>query len=221
MASLKQQIQAVLMTAGSEKRQQETRYNFTLEDGQSKIVPFYFQKLDTDGENNTKFDISTNYPASEIDWKSRCSGGYFNLSSFNEDVNGALLGLTWLVLNKHNIESFDTGVGVGAKIDISQSSVLTEIIQDTLKDDDLTRQFVPHIKYTPMQAKFMHFEEDVLPTGKQTSQVTTPFMKCLMISNLTPITTSSVTCQVIQNFYEYTPGVSVPTRGIVDTSEEA
>jgi len=219
--SLKQQIQAVAMTAGAEKLQSETRYNFTLEDGQSKIIPLYFQKKDTDGETNTDFDLSTNYPGSEILWKSKCSGGYFNLLTQNEDSNGALLGLTWLVLNKYNFDTFDSAVDIGTKLNIAKGSVLSEIVQDTLKNDDISRQFVPHIKYTPMQPKFQHFEEGNLPSGKKTAPVETPFIKALMVSNLTPQTSSSVKCQVVQNFYQYSPGVTTSTRGKVLSSTEA
>jgi hypothetical protein len=221
MASIKQQLQAITMTAGAEKLQSETRYNFTLQDGQSKIIPFYYQKRDTDGEINTDFDLSTNYPANEILWKSRCSGGYFNMLSQNEDSNGALLGLTWLVLNKYNFDTFSSAVDIPTKLNITKSSVLSEIVQDTLKNDDISRQFVPHIKYVPMQPKFQHFEEGNLPSGKKTAPCETPFIKCLMVSNMTPQTASSVKIQIAQNFYQYSPGVSVSTRGKVLHSDEA
>lgn len=221
MASIRQQLQAVLMTAGAEKLQSESRYSFTLEDGQSKIIPFYFQKKDTDGETNTDFDLTTNYAGQEILWKSRCSGGYYNLLTQNEDSQGALLGLTWLVLNRKNFDLFDNHVDIPTKLNISKSSVLSEIVQDTLKDDDESREFVPHIKYVDLQARQQHFEEGNLPTGRKTSPCETPFIKALMVSNLTPQSTSSVKCQVVQNFYQYSPGISTSTRGKVYSSTEA
>lgn len=219
--SLKKQLEAVAMTAGAEKLQSETRYNFTLEDGQSKFIPFYFQKKDTDGETNTDFDFSTNYPANEILWKSKCSGGFMAMETQNEDAQGALLGMTWCVLNKSNYDLFDTAVDIGTKVNISKSSVVSEIMQDTLKDDDISRQFVPHIKYVPMQPRFHHFEEGNLPTGKKTAPCETPFVKGLIVSNLTKQTSSSVKFQVIQNFYQYSPGVATSTRGKVLQSDEA
>lgn len=220
MANMQQQIQAVLMTAGSEKLQSESRYKFTLTDGESKILPLYWQNKDTDGEDNADFEMSTNWPAQQILWKSRCSGGYYNLLMQNTEVNGALLGLTWLGLNKANFDDFDAAVDIGTKLDISKTSVLSEIIQDTLKDDDISRQFVPHIKYAAIPTKGTNFEEGVLPTGLKTNQALTPRIKALMISNMSPVT-SSVTFQMVQNFYQYSPGVATSTRGNVLTSEEA
>jgi hypothetical protein len=218
---LKKQLQAVLMTAGAEKLQSETRYNFTLEDGQSKIVPFYWCKKDTDGEDNTDFDLSTNYPGSEILWKSRCSGGYMAMQVVNEDAKGALLGLTWLKLNKNNFDLFDSAVDMGTKLDIGKSAVISEIVQDTLKNDDISRQFVPHIRYKALGPRQNNFEEGVLPTGKRTAPCETPFIKALMISNLSKQTSSSVQFQIIQNFYQYAPGVSTSTRSKVLSSTEA
>jgi hypothetical protein len=212
---------AILMTAGSEKLQSETRWKFSLEDGQSKIVPFYWQKKDTDGEDNADFNLATNYPANEILWKSRCSGGYLAIDAFNEDAKGAVLGLTWLHLNKYNFDTFDSAVDIGTKLNIAKSSVLTEILQDTLKDDDISRQFVPHIKRVTMEPREAAPVERQLPTGKETAQIETPFIKALIISNLTPITTSKVTFQVEQNFYQYAPSTSLPTRSKVLTDDEA
>lgn len=219
--AMKGQLAAILMTAGAEKLQSETRYNFSLEDGQSKIIPFYFQKKDTDGETNTEFDLSTNYPANEIEWKSRCSGGYFSLESYNEDSKGATIGLTWLVLNKYNFDTFNSAVTISSKLNIAKSSVVSEIIQDTLKDDDISRQFVPHVKRVPLQPREFHFEQGNMPTGKQTAPCETPFMKCLIVSNLTPLSSSKVSFQIEQNFYQYAPGVVTSSRGKVLHDDEA
>lgn len=209
-----------MMTAGREKLQAETRYNFSLEDGESKIIPWYWQSKDTDGENNSNFDL-TNYPASEILWKSVCAGGYYCMDVFNEDSKGAVLGLTFLNLNKYNEDTFDTAVDIGTKINNTKSSVLSEIVQDTLKDDDISRQFVPHIKRVTLEPREADRKEGVLATGKEISPITTPFMRCLMISNLTPISSSKVTFQIEQNFYQYANGISEPTRSTVLTDEEA
>lgn len=213
---------AILMTAGSEKLQSEHRYEFELEDGESKIIPLYFQKKDTDGEDNTDgFDGSTNWPAIEIEWKSRCSGGYYSLEAYNEDAKGAVLGLTWLVLNKHNWKNFDDVVDIGTNIFGTKTSVISSIIQDTLKDDDQSRNFVPHIRRMAMQPRELHFEEGNMPTGKETAPIETPFLKALMISNLTPITSSKVTFQIEQNMYQYAPGVVTSSRGKVLHDTEA
>jgi predicted lipoprotein with Yx(FWY)xxD motif len=212
---------AILMTAGSEKLQSEHRYNFELEDGESKIIPLYFQKKDTDGEDNTNFDGSSNWPAIEIEWKSRCAGGYYSLEAYNEDAKGAVLGLTWLVLNKHNHSNFDTAVDITDNILGSKTSVISSIVQDTLKNDDISRNFVPHIKRLPMQPRELHFEEGNMPTGKGTAPIETPFLKALMVSNLTPITTSKVSFQIEQNIYQYAPGVVTSSRGKVLHDTEA
>ena len=60
MANLMRQLQAIAMTAGSEKRQQDSRYNFNLRAGRSKIVPFYFCKRNSDGsiDNNEYFNLT-------------------------------------------------------------------------------------------------------------------------------------------------------------------
>lgn len=209
------------MTAGSEKLQSEHRYNFSLEDGESKIIPWYWQDLDTDGESNTDFNLETNYPANRIEWKSRCSGGYYAMDVFNEDTKGAVLGLTWLHLNKYNFDTFDSAVDIGTKLNISKTSVLSEIIQDTLKDDDISRQFVPHIKRVTLAPRESAPESGNMPTGKGTAPCETPFMKCLMISNMTPLTSSKVTFQIEQNFYQYAPGVVTSSRGKVLHDTEA
>lgn len=219
MIDIQKQLQAILMTAGSEKLQSETRWKFTLANGKSKVIPFYWQDKDTDGEVNADFTLS-NYPANRIDWKSRCAGGYYNMLIQNTEVNGALLGLTWLGLNKQNFDTFDTALDVLTNVNMAKTTVYDGIIQDTLKNDDISRQFVPHIKYQALPVKGTHFEEGVLPTGKKTNPITTPFIKALMVSNLTPVT-SSVTFQIVQNYYEYSPGVSIPTRSVVNVSDEA
>lgn len=208
------------MTAGSEKLQSEARYNFSLEDGQSKIIPWYWQAKDTDGEVNTEFNL-TNYPGSEIEWKSRCSGGYYCIDAFNEDAKGAVLGLTWLHLNKYNFDTFNSAVAISTNINNTKSSVISSIVQDTLKDDDISRQFVPHIKRVMLQPRESDKMEGNMPTGKETAPCETPFMKCLMISNLTPLTSSKVTFQIEQNFYQYSPGVAESTRGKVLSDTEA
>lgn len=217
--ALSQAEKAILMTAGSEKLQSETRYNFTLTEDTSKIIPLYWQDKDTDGESNTDMDFSTNYPATRVNWKSRCAGGYYNLTAFNTDSNGALLGLTWVTLNKYNFDDFDTALDLQTNIDNTKTSVISGIVQDTLKNDDVSRQFVPHIKYIPLQTKATHFEEGILPSGKGTAPWTTPFAKLLVISNYTPLSTSSVTCNLVQNFYEFSPGTSTSTRSVVEVQE--
>lgn len=221
MSSIPGWAKAILMTAGSEKLQSEHRYDFELEDGESKIIPLYFQKRDTDGEINTDFDLSTNYPAIEIEWKSRCSGGYYSMDVFNEDAKGAVLGLTWLHLNKYNFDLFDSAVDIGTKLNIGKSNVLTEIVQDTLKDDDISRQFVPHIKRVTLAPRESAPEEGNMPTGKGTAPIETPFIKALMVSNLTPLTSSKVKFQIEQNIYQYAPGVTTSSRGKVLHDEEA
>lgn len=219
MAGIKNQLQAILLTAGAEKLQSETRWNVTIADGESKIIPFYWQDLDTDGESYADLKLDTNYLASRINWKSRCPGGYYFLAAYNNDTNGALLGLTWLTLNRHNYDEFDAALDIQTNIDNSKTAVISGIVQDTLKNDDISRQFVPHIKYVPLAAKQMHWEDGILPTGLRTAPCTTPFVKALMVSNLTPLTTSSVTLQIAQNFYEYSPGTSTSTRGVVEVQE--
>lgn len=213
---------AILMTAGSEKLESSYRYSFTLEDGQSKLVPLYFSKTDTDGENSADeyFDLTTNYPSQEILWKSRCSGGYYSMTAYNQDVNGAKLGITMIRLNKYNVDLFPDSK-IGAK-----SAVLSEILQDTLKKDDATRQFVPHMKEVVLQTKQTHHEEGNMPTGHETNPITTPGAKYMLISNLTPITSSSVVIQMRGDFYQYSPGVSTSTRSArhkqtVDGTEQA
>lgn len=71
----KQDLIAVLMTAGSEKLQSYGDWSFELEDGESKIVPHYWQDKDTDGETNSEFNPHAEFAFNQIDWKSRCAGG--------------------------------------------------------------------------------------------------------------------------------------------------
>lgn len=210
----KNSLTAILMAAGAEKLQSEARYSFTLADGESKILPIFWNDKDTDGESNTDLDLSTNYAAQRVLWKSRCAGGYYFLAGYNNDTNGALLGLTWLTLNKQNYDDFDSVYDIQTNIDNSKTSVISAIVQDILKDDDLTRNFVPHIKFQPLAAKQMHWEEGVMSSGKKTAPWTNPYVKALIISNMTPLTTSSVTLQFGINFYQYAPGITTSSRSV-------
>lgn len=199
---IQQQLEAIAMTTGREKVQNEHRYEFTITDGQSKIVPLYWQNHDKEGTSNSDFNLTSNYPAAEILWKSRCSGGYYYIGTWNTETNGALLGLTWLGLNESNFQYFDAVVDIPTKLNTSKTSVLSEIIQDTLKDDVKGRRFVPHVRHVPLPTKGFDFVDGNLPTGLGTDPADTPRIKALMISNLTPVT-SSVTFQVYQNFFQY------------------
>lgn len=219
MSKIQNQLKAILLTAGAEKLQSETRWNFTIADGESKIIPFYWQDKDTDGESNADFLLDTNRVANRVLWKSRCPGGYYHIAAYNGDTNGALLGFTWVTLTKHNVDLFDGVLDIQTYFDDTDSHVYSGIIQDTLKDDDVSRQFVPHIKYQPLAAKQMHFEEGIMPSGKKTAPWTTPYIKALMVSNLTPLTSSSVVFQVCQNFYQYSPGTSTSSRSVVLTQD--
>ena len=199
------------MTAGAEKLQASHRWSFELDKGKSKIVPFYYARTDTDGDNldNEYFSLAGDYPASEILWKSRCSGGYASITAYNKVSNGAKLGLTWLRLNKYNYDIFPTGK-IGNK-----ASTLDEILQDTLKDDLDTRMFVPHMREVILQARQTMHEEGNLPTGMGTAPCTTPGLKAIIISNLSTIDDTDISIQIRQDFYQYSPGIATSTR---DTS---
>lgn len=188
------------MTAGNEKLAHYFKWSFNLEDGESKFIPHYFQTYDTDAENNSSFLPHSEFEALRIQWKSRCSGGYYNMAIWNGDVNGALLALIDLRLNRQNMDYFPA-----SKLDKDKATVLAENLYNELKSDDKTRQFVPHVKYVALAPKQMHFEEGVLPTGKETNPITTPFLNGLLVVNLTPLTTSTLDFQMIHDFYEYSP----------------
>lgn len=190
---------AILMTAGNEKFEHYMKWDFQLEDGESKVIPQYFQTYDSDAENNSGFLPDSEFEALRIQWKSRCAGGYHNLAIWNEDVNGALLGLIPITLTRQNFDYWPSSK-FGTK-----SSVLSENLFNELKSDDKTRQFVKHVKYVALAPKQMHFEEGVLPTGHETNPIETPFLKFLLVVNFTPLTTSQLTFQMIQDFYEYSP----------------
>ena len=218
MANLMRQLQAIAMTAGSEKRQQDSRYNFNLRAGRSKIVPFYFCKRNSDGsiDNNEYFNLTANYPNQEINWKAKCSGGYYSLTAFNREAVGQKLGLTLFSLNKANVDLMLSG-----KMQ-NKSGTLNEILQDTLKDDVDARRFVPHMKEVVIQPRMVHHEEGNMPTGKGTNPVTTQGMKGMIISNITPITAASnggIEIQIRQDFYQYEPGIGIPSRATFDSEE--
>lgn len=101
---LSPQEKAILMTAGNEKFEHYMKWDFDIEDQQSKFIPQYFQTYDTDAENNTSFLPDSEFEALRIGWKSRCSGGYYNMAIYNNDTNGALLGLIPITLNRQNMD---------------------------------------------------------------------------------------------------------------------
>ncbi len=206
---------AILMTAGNEKFEHYMKWSFQLEDVESKFIPQYFQTYDTDAENNTGFLPHSEYEALRIQWKSRCSGGYYNMAIYNADTNGALLGLIPITLNRHNFDYWPSSK-FGNK-----ASVLAENLYDELKSDDKTRQFVPHVKYVALAPKQMHFEEGVLPTGKETNPVLTPFLKGLLVVNMTHLSTSKLDFQMIQDFYEYSPSGAQSTLAVSQDMPEA
>lgn len=207
---------AILMTAGNEKFEHYMKWDFQLEDGESKFIPQYFQTYDTDAENNSSFLPHSEFEALRIQWKSRCSGGYHNMAIYNADTNGCLLGLIPITVNRQNMDYFPT-----SKLDTSKSGVLAENLYDELKSDDKTRQFVPHVKYVALAPKQMHFEEGVLPTGKETNPILTPFLKGLLVVNMTHLSTSVLNFQMIQDFYEYSPSGAQSTLSVAQDTPES
>lgn len=202
------------MTAGSEKLQSYFDWDFQLEDGESKIIPWYWQNVDTDAEVNSSFEPHSEFGANQINWKSRCAGGYYKMDIYNEDSQGAVLGLVDLHLTKNNISEFPASK-FGSK-----ASVLVENLFDELKSDDKTRQFVPHVTYLPIPPKQLHHEEGIMETGKKTNPITTPFLKGTIVFNATPLSTSKLTFNITQDFYEYSPGVTTSTRRVTENTPE-
>ena len=216
---IQKQLKAILMAAGAEKLQTERRLAFTLTDGEFKIVPLYWQDKDINGDAYADFTLTDANPAARVNWKSRCAGGYYYMAMYNNDTNGALLAMNWIVLNKHNYDDFDAVFDIQTYFDNATTAVHSGNWQDLAKADDRTRSFVPHVKYRPLAAKQMHFEEGILPTGKKTNPWTTPYIKALVISNVSRPSTSSVTVEIEQNYYEYSPGVSTSARATQETKE--
>lgn len=210
----KQDLIAVLMTAGSEKLQSYFKWSFQLEDGESKMIPHYWQDVDTDAETNASFNPDAEFAANQINWKSRCAGGYYKMDIYNEDTNGVVLGLVDVHLTKNNISEWPSSK-FGNK-----ASVLTENLYNELKSDDKTRQFVPHVRYLAIPPKQLHHEEGILETGKKSNPITTPFLKSTMMFMDTTLTSAKVTVDITQDFYEYSPGVTTSTRRTTENTPE-
>lgn len=210
----KKDLVAVLMTAGSEKLQSYGDWSFELEDGESKVVPHYWQSYDTDGEENTEFNPHSEFAFNQINWKSRCAGGYYKMDVYNLDTNGVVIGLIDLHLTKETISDWPSSK-FGSK-----SSVLAENLFNELKSDDKLRKFVPHVRYLKIPPKQLHSEEGVLESGKESNPITTPFLKGTIMFMDTGITSAKVRVQMKQDFYEYAPGVAVPTRATNQNTPE-
>jgi len=202
-----------VVAISGEKLTHDIEYEFKIAKGKSKIITWYHQEKDTDGEVDG-FSLHANNAASKIDWKSRCMGGYYNLTVTNVSDVGALVGITNITLNKYNKSLFTGETTANAaltedpRINAGQNDV-----HDALRDEDDTRQFVPHIKYQTLDARLQHNQSGIMPTGKKIAPFTTPYLKATIYTNKSA-TDAELHFKVIQSFYEYAPGVTTPTRTV-------
>lgn len=207
---------AKVVAISHEKLTHDIEYEFILPKGKSKIITWYHQEKTTDGETDG-FGLHANNGASELLWKSRCMGGYYNITVTNTSDVGALIGKTHIMLNKYNKDLFlaeptaTAALRQDPKADANQDDV-----HDALRDDDDTRQFVPHIQYLTLDARLQAHNHGVLPTGHKIAPFTTPYLKATIYTNKSA-TDAILHFKVIQSFYEYALGVATPTRVIRPT----
>lgn len=205
-----------VIAVSHEKLTHDIEYDFELPRGKSKIITWYHQELDADGDNDG-FGLHANNVASQLSWKSRCMGGFYLMQVVNKSDTAALIGKTHIMLNKYNKDLFLAESSAASCLRQNPyDNASIDDVHDALRDDERTRQFVPHIEYLTLDARLSAKNEGIMKTGKDTAPMTTPFLKATIYTNKS-VEDTTLSFKIVQSFYEYASGSTVPTRDVRPT----